>query len=989
MVFTKRKNGIFRRGMELSVLCDCDVAIIVYDTRGRLYQYSSAGMNDMLTRYSRTCTQPHEAHSTEELYQRYLLSKLGWGDEEGAGACPASRKRRRRSLPYILAAAAAAAEREAAEEGHGAGADGHDLDGEPSPSTPLQAGDSEGPADMDATNGVDAEQQEDPLLTPRSAQAYERIVREFDRLTKQVERDMEIERALDAKLSSVELRQHEEDERQERALRDLGSLACPAATASEAAEAAASLRQPQQAGPEAAPIPTGMVPSSIEAAPLAKPSSIQPQPQLLSASPPRQQDGVGALPKAVAEAATPPGAPRMTPQICPAAPRAIPLLGLPPEAPPAPGGTTAPSQGVPGLGQHLGLPPIQPHQQQQQQQPLRVFTGQPLAVPASRLALGLAQQQATLPPGSTTSQRPAVRAGQAGSAPAALAGLQLAAQQAQQAARGVPAASGGPPTPPLGTLFALPFPAGAARAPGARAPLRPPAGPMLFQLAQPQAAQQQQQQQLNMGAAAAAAAAAGAMRGLAAAAGGDRSGVSPTTPTLALKLPSMASAAAGAPVSGAAVGLIPAQFMQQMQQAMQAQGFPPGSFFLRPVLAGAPTISQGQPALASLHMPAGSNAPAGQPRVLLQLRPAQQAAAGGGASAAMVLPVAAASGMAGPLAGRPLRLPQQPAAPAAAASAASAGPAAVSANIHIPSSSAGAGGGGGGTGSTAAPAMPQATNIWPAASTSNAWPGSSSGPAAVMRVQQVFAPAADLAHRTVPGVGLAVQPGGQALGLEAGGSSAPSEARHQLGSLASQTPAAAAAAAPQGAVLPSQLCGSMGLAVGQQQQQHTTAAAVGLPPAPSNPACPVPAGGPAAAGGLGSSLVGALPHHPPPPVCPAPSATSQPLLAQQALATAGSPAVPLLGLAPLGAQAAAIGMAAAAGSRGQQPPHGVPFLNGQQEQEQLQRQRQEAVKGQQPVLGCRKSLAVLAGSSWEVQEGGGLPSLGPLVSEQAVVQVPA
>ena len=56
-----------RRAMELSVLCDCDVAVIVYDSRGRLYQFSSGSMDTILSRYSRTCTEPHESHTTEDV----------------------------------------------------------------------------------------------------------------------------------------------------------------------------------------------------------------------------------------------------------------------------------------------------------------------------------------------------------------------------------------------------------------------------------------------------------------------------------------------------------------------------------------------------------------------------------------------------------------------------------------------------------------------------------------------------------------------------------------------------------------------------------------------------------------------------------------------------------------------------------------------------------------------------------------------------------
>ncbi|XP_052139422.1 MADS-box transcription factor 13 isoform X2 [Oryza glaberrima] len=41
VTFCKRRNGLLKKAYELSVLCDADVALIVFSSRGRLYEYSN------------------------------------------------------------------------------------------------------------------------------------------------------------------------------------------------------------------------------------------------------------------------------------------------------------------------------------------------------------------------------------------------------------------------------------------------------------------------------------------------------------------------------------------------------------------------------------------------------------------------------------------------------------------------------------------------------------------------------------------------------------------------------------------------------------------------------------------------------------------------------------------------------------------------------------------------------------------------------------
>ncbi|TYI91202.1 hypothetical protein E1A91_D03G175500v1 [Gossypium mustelinum] len=51
VTFSKRRNGLLKKAFELSVLCDAEVALIIFSTRGKLYEFSSASMSKTIERY--------------------------------------------------------------------------------------------------------------------------------------------------------------------------------------------------------------------------------------------------------------------------------------------------------------------------------------------------------------------------------------------------------------------------------------------------------------------------------------------------------------------------------------------------------------------------------------------------------------------------------------------------------------------------------------------------------------------------------------------------------------------------------------------------------------------------------------------------------------------------------------------------------------------------------------------------------------------------
>uniref|UniRef100_A0A1D1XEC6 MADS-box protein SOC1 n=1 Tax=Anthurium amnicola TaxID=1678845 RepID=A0A1D1XEC6_9ARAE len=53
VTFSKRRNGLLKKAFELSVLCDAEVALIVFSPRGKLYEFSSNSMPKTIDRYLR------------------------------------------------------------------------------------------------------------------------------------------------------------------------------------------------------------------------------------------------------------------------------------------------------------------------------------------------------------------------------------------------------------------------------------------------------------------------------------------------------------------------------------------------------------------------------------------------------------------------------------------------------------------------------------------------------------------------------------------------------------------------------------------------------------------------------------------------------------------------------------------------------------------------------------------------------------------------
>nr|XP_023928494.1 agamous-like MADS-box protein AGL6 isoform X4 [Quercus suber] len=78
VTFSKRRNGLLKKAHELSVLCDAEVALIIFSSRGKLYDYGNVGITKTLERYQQSCFTPQDnsiERETQSFYQEYAMLK--------------------------------------------------------------------------------------------------------------------------------------------------------------------------------------------------------------------------------------------------------------------------------------------------------------------------------------------------------------------------------------------------------------------------------------------------------------------------------------------------------------------------------------------------------------------------------------------------------------------------------------------------------------------------------------------------------------------------------------------------------------------------------------------------------------------------------------------------------------------------------------------------------------------------------------------------
>ncbi|MGH0155408.1 UNVERIFIED_CONTAM: hypothetical protein FKN15_059172 [Acipenser sinensis] len=76
VTFTKRKFGLMKKAYELSVLCDCEIALIIFNSNNRLFQYASTDMDKVLLKYTEY-SEPHESRTNTDILETLRRKGLG------------------------------------------------------------------------------------------------------------------------------------------------------------------------------------------------------------------------------------------------------------------------------------------------------------------------------------------------------------------------------------------------------------------------------------------------------------------------------------------------------------------------------------------------------------------------------------------------------------------------------------------------------------------------------------------------------------------------------------------------------------------------------------------------------------------------------------------------------------------------------------------------------------------------------------------------
>lgn len=71
VTFCKRRNGLLKKAYELSVLCDAEVALIVFSSRGRLYEYSNNSVKATIGRYKKANSDTSNSDTAAEVNAQY------------------------------------------------------------------------------------------------------------------------------------------------------------------------------------------------------------------------------------------------------------------------------------------------------------------------------------------------------------------------------------------------------------------------------------------------------------------------------------------------------------------------------------------------------------------------------------------------------------------------------------------------------------------------------------------------------------------------------------------------------------------------------------------------------------------------------------------------------------------------------------------------------------------------------------------------------
>ncbi|AQK90959.1 AGAMOUS-like protein [Zea mays] len=78
VTFCKRRNGLLKKAYELSVLCDAEVALVVFSSRGRLYEYANNSVKSTIERYKKANSDSSNSGTVAEVNAQKLYLLTGY-----------------------------------------------------------------------------------------------------------------------------------------------------------------------------------------------------------------------------------------------------------------------------------------------------------------------------------------------------------------------------------------------------------------------------------------------------------------------------------------------------------------------------------------------------------------------------------------------------------------------------------------------------------------------------------------------------------------------------------------------------------------------------------------------------------------------------------------------------------------------------------------------------------------------------------------------
>ena len=89
VTFNKRKSGLIKKAMELSILCNCQISLVIFNAENQLFEYCSTDPRYILQRYCQVAHLPHERLTNAD-YAKYDKNQKGKSKSSSSTPAPSA-----------------------------------------------------------------------------------------------------------------------------------------------------------------------------------------------------------------------------------------------------------------------------------------------------------------------------------------------------------------------------------------------------------------------------------------------------------------------------------------------------------------------------------------------------------------------------------------------------------------------------------------------------------------------------------------------------------------------------------------------------------------------------------------------------------------------------------------------------------------------------------------------------------------------------------